>query len=428
MPDDTSPPPWLWLGLITAAGALLRGPGLMLPFGGDELANLYGAPWWGVWTDPEAGVNPPLLRALVHAITPEPWVIAVGRAVSWVCSVAAVPLIGLAAGRAAGPRAAIVAAAVMAMNPAAVAASATFRAYGPANLAGAWLLWQLHGDRADRPSLPAALLPWLHYLWLPVVLALGLVHRRPRTVAPALSVLVMVPVILGDHAARVPTVDPVRGFLEVACLGGMTPLWLALADRQFVPAVFTVAIALLGLAAGGAARRLAVGLAASLAVVVFAGQFQLVRNPVAVMLVVFAAPLIGALATRRAVAIGTVSLVAALSAPNLPATPAPGAARTARLAAADIDTARRGGPVYVAPGWALGGVYHSLTGQHLMTAPDDPACPLDRGCFVHDGHTWLQHRPGDRGLVVDAQGGPPPPGCVSVPVAPDLDGWWCEPP
>jgi hypothetical protein len=47
---------------------------------------------------------------------------------------------------------------------------------------------------------------------------------------------------------------------------------------------------------------------------------------------------------------------------------------------------------------------------------------------VHAGVVWIQHQPGDRGLVVDTQGAPPPLGCVAAEVDARVTGWWCEPP
>ncbi len=170
----------------------LRLPWLSYGASSDELGNLMPGGFLQLFLHPESGVNPPTLRWISSAAGGGLTALYLLRGLSvlgGLVSVGASVLIARALG--ASTSVAFATGALLAAHPEHLAASTTARAYGPWLGMAALHVLALLRHREDptrwRPVvLTAALLPWLHYLAVPFLLALGLGDRaRIRLYLPA---------------------------------------------------------------------------------------------------------------------------------------------------------------------------------------------------------------------------------------------------
>lgn len=447
---------------ILAVAAWLRWPLLELGFTSDELANIMVGDAARIFGDPESGTNPPLLRLLFNvpfedAATPV-W----GRGFSFVCSVLSVGA-AYGVGRAAAGGhvgGGWLAAALVALHPVHMRYGAIFRIYAWWSLTMGLHLWAAgrvlqaarEGARAPRVAWAvavgtAALLPWIHYLSVPVLLALGLAvllepGRRlfAAYVVAALGVLPLVPKVLHDTGRRVAPQGE-QGLALLAKMFGLDLVpppqaadlgarWLRATDPE---AVFvwgpTMGLSLMGVVAwvaltawrrpatAGLAAAASVGLGVGIAVL---GRIQYVRDPTMVMAVTVMAPVLAAwgLGGRRVGwRLGASLLVLAWVFPELGPRLAYHRGRALEQDAPRAVLAHLAEgperPVHVRPDHALWTLWFHATGQHARRARGGDACGAHRPCLVLEGVPWKGLReavpPDDAGWFVDLDVGAPPP-------------------
>ena len=165
---------------LTLAAAALRLWGLGRGFEADELAILMSGGFWDIASDPSGGVNPPGLRLLLNLAFPVQDALPLGRLLSLVCGIAAVPLAFRAGRLAGGTAVGLYAAALVAAHPVAAEMSTVVRSYS------IWLalaLWhvgsvlevtrQARRTRAVGVALSAALLVQVHYVSVPLMVAMA---------------------------------------------------------------------------------------------------------------------------------------------------------------------------------------------------------------------------------------------------------------
>lgn len=425
------------MGVCLLLGGWLRGSVLGRALDSDEMANVMPFSAWQILTDEEAGVNPPLLRLLFNVPFHESVAPYAGRWFSLLCSVAAIGLAYLV-GRDAGGRsrgAGFAAALLFAVHPLAVSYASSFRIY-------AWwtataLLHVLAVGRAleggaderrwERVAIgTAVLLPWIHYVSVPwlLLVGVGLSASSPgrrgwwlRYLPAAVGILPMVPAVLFQESRRVaPGELPEAVLVKVLGLGWSAPLaladvaawvWAALGLTGFrwnaaVALLVVVAFAVHGLRWRSLTPTLRVVWwgGVGLAVSVYAlAHVQWVRDPTILMMLVFAAPALGALPTlaqgaaARTLGWLVLGYVVLGQAPDAlrwhlhragPTLAAEGVRRLAsqwRL----WDEARAGRALRVHPPHYLPTLYYYQTGEHFSRAPVEPACGLYGACYVRDG-------------------------------------------
>ena len=152
---------WAGLGLIMAGALWGRAPALSYPVDPEELA-LTG---WGL---PELAVNPPLPGLIFQQFGAPLDVVAAGRWLSLLASLAAVGAVGWAARRAGGTLVSCWAAtSLLALVPSAVQQSTMCRSYGAVmGLLGLHMVWV--AAASPRRGVTAGLLPLFHYATLPL--------------------------------------------------------------------------------------------------------------------------------------------------------------------------------------------------------------------------------------------------------------------
>jgi len=233
-----------WLVAVVLWGAWLRWPGMAVGFSPDEIGTVMSGSAWAILTDPEAGVNPPLWRLITNVPWSDaqaPWV---GRTLAFASSLAAIVLAGLVGFRAGGKRLVglVFASTWVAAHPMAVTYASVHRIYS------LWMATMLlhvlclglaldEGEARGRWGTlawaTAVLLPWIHYMSVPVLLGLGLslvvgMPGRRRWVAgygvAALGISPMIPYVLFEEGRRVLPQEPLRDVIsKVVGVGGVPP-------------------------------------------------------------------------------------------------------------------------------------------------------------------------------------------------------------
>jgi hypothetical protein len=449
--------PWELLPLfaLLIAGLALRVSLLHHGYQPDELANLDEGSLWTIVWDAESAVNPPLLRAVYNGLFDIDVVLDRGRQVNVLLGTACVAL-GWAIGRRVGGTTvtALLGGALLATNPALVEMSACCRSYPAWCLVACWHVLAVtrwlseEGEARTRwlrqMTASAVLLPWLHYVSVPLLLLVGGVWlfvpgRREgfgAYVPAGLGILPMAWLIASETSTRVPTrtgldvvlkpilalgqnINPVVGtLLRSQDPAGPPP------DLQGPLAVsilaFLAAHLLLWPRLDLTRRWLVWGAISLLITVVLLSQVQLVRSPVAICLLVFMTPLVtGAVGALRPGLMQTAGALFAawwlIGGTTERLTDASGAAKADALRdlSADwrsFDAARRGRPIMMAPTYTFVGMNYYLNRNHLRGRVE--RCE-PWSCFTYDGVTFLQapeHEPRTPpdGLLFTV--GPPPKG------------------
>lgn len=430
---------WFALAVLTLVGAWLRLPVLEHGVTPDEFATIVHGNAWLIFSDPESGVNPPLIRLLFNVPFEEPGALAAGRWFSWLCGTLAIPLAFEAARRATGGSvvAGLTAAVLVTFHPYAIRMSGRFRAYTPWMATMGLHLVALHAwrtavDAAEDVQITrwrriavgtAILLPWWHYQSVPLLLLLGgafLLDPRWRPafrfyIPAGLIVSPMAILVLRDTSARVPHSGTLaRLMARFLALDLQSMPAVAATARRVIPnaqqfgdpthlsgailvsAVLVAAILLL------LARRLSdlervllygtVGLLGGSALLSYV---QLVRTPTVVMIVVFAAPLLAAvlhhLPGRVLPALASVALLGGLlhgAPPDVARarfTPDSDDLRTFASEFHRFDDARGDLPIRTWPQYTWVGMYYYLEGHHVRHLDEDPRASCGDGCFEHDG-------------------------------------------
>lgn len=175
---------------VMATAVAMRVWALSYGFTQDEVGWV--APVWMFFQSGEITVNPPLYPGLLNAVFPDGQVIMAGRVVSTLCSLATVAVAwtaGLALSRGSVPIAAAAALWVV-FHPYLAFVGGVFRVYACFALVLMWYTSagaRLLDDDAPRHRrgvmVSAAVLPWLHYMGLPIVAmsGLALVVMAPRS-------------------------------------------------------------------------------------------------------------------------------------------------------------------------------------------------------------------------------------------------------
>lgn len=421
---------------LIAFAAVLRLEGLERGYTSDELANVMVGDAWAVLTDVEAGVNPPLLRVLFNAPFDDfdtPWW---GRRFSLGMSLAAVALAWAVARDASRGAWApgLLAAGLLAVHPMAVQNASIYRIYAWWTATVLLHVWAM-GRALDAPPGPgrrgwtaaataaAVLLPWIHYLSVPVLIgfggavALGMPDRRRWVgvyAVAAVGILPMVPYVLGAPDRRVPPGEPLSQTLAkvvgldllppMALANGAAKLWRSVSAAPFHwPTVmaWTMALVLLWRWLGwrGATRqeRLLTGGATALVVAVaIIGRVQWVRDPVVLMMVALLGPLVAAatarVPTRWGPPIAALALAwwwgaqvrERLDEVRTRSLEQDGARQVAAALPA-LREAAGGAPVLVYPGYEVPSVYFYAAREHFGRAAWSRACAGLGPCFERDG-------------------------------------------
>ncbi len=432
---------WVALAAILGLAGGLRALGMDNGVTSDELANVM--PWSArqILTDPEAGVNPPLLRLLANVPFDDAGAVSAGRAFAWCASTGAVGVAWALGRRAGGPVAGALAATLAALHPFAVVYGAIYRSYAPFALTAAVyalaLTWvSAPGGRWRSPAgvalvAAAVLLPWWHYIGVLVLVGVGLGlllwpgQRRwlLASVAAAVAISPMIPFVLSAPQRReAPRGTPIEAMGEVVAMTLQPPravakpaVELAAAlglDPPFVPGLLGD---LFGLVIVGhvlawrwldPARRVLTAGAVSVAAAAWAlAHVQYVRDPVSVMMLVFLGPLLaaapalvrappGARPWWRMGASGVRGLAwAALAwllfadmperlAFQLERARDPDAVRdVGRLLGAGALPTRPGERLWVHPSYVTPTLWFVASGTHFGRAPVPAGCGDDRPCF-----------------------------------------------
>lgn len=419
--------------LLMMLGLMLRLPGLERGATSDELANIMQGTAAQIFADPEAGVNPPLLRMLFNPVLGDHETLRAGRWFSLVWSTAAVGLAGwvgfLAAGRRWGG--AVLAAAMLAFHPIAVKYGTIYRVYGW--WSGVMLLHvgslssAMEAKGKDKYAwgafalLSACLLPWIHYFTVPIFLGFGvllLLQKRSRWLwvygASALSISPMIPFVLHSPERRVSAGDTLWSSLQKITALDLVPpsplanpavgLYRALGGESFRWPVWmslgTVLLLVVGLLCirklPQAAKMSLAGALSVLGGAVVLAQVQYVRDPTVVMLAVFVAPFLGGLAgliDNLWLRILSLLSFAAWFGWSMPDRLAYYDLRRAEFDARPLVMERlpsfngvRGGrPVFIYPDYEVGTAYFYGMGEHFGQARWNKQCPSGVPCFVMEG-------------------------------------------
>lgn len=451
MSSGRTPLEVLLVGLLVVTAVAARWHLLSLGYDSDEVGTVVTGTWRSMLDHPETTVNPPLWRWLWCLWLP-PWDAAAwGRRFAFVCSVLAVPAGYVVARRASGSvPAALAAALLLALHPWNVRYAGMFRVYATFSLLllvhlGA-LAAAIDGRRraitAPVAVLTAMTLPWLHYLAVPLELALGLTilvglpgqRRWVLAYAPAaLGVLPLVPFVLGAEEGRYvsPDREPLRQvLLRLVSLDLHPPpeLWPRLSKLWSswtgmrpslgeVMAETLLVAALVGLLAWRrqpTVARLAIGGHLGLLAGVLAlSQVQYVRPPTVIWAVTLAGPALasavrafpGARVRGLAAVIGLVWVAGGLG-KRLHDERGKWEAERATPWLVEawpaLDAQRAGRPIVVSPAASLWTVWFHLAHDVPRRAPSGPACAGYDPCFVWQGVAWAGvDRVGD-GAALDA--------------------------
>lgn len=444
------------VGLLLVALAL-RWPGWGDGFTTDEVANVVDGTASQIFWDAETPVNPPLLRMLnlgfADALVP-----VAGRWLSLLASMAAiVGTYGLARQRSRGM--ALLAAGLLVVHPLAIRYALLFRAYAPWTGLCALHLWSMprweDGRRWQVAAVvTAVLLPWTHYLSVPVMVAFGAVVLSWRGWRP-FGVYVMAAVLFSPVALyavrstglREPPVTSVEQTVQTMVGLDLLPprqlepaarwIWeLVSADAFHFPAWMALStLALLGVSllrwrSLTRGEQLALGGAMGLIVAIMAaGGHVRIREPVALMVVVLVTPVLAAGLAWPGGPWRWLAVACALGwyGPEMPE-------RHAHLRArAQLDSGpqvaadaweRMEDPLYVTPTWMLPALRFHVTGE-VSRSWDDAPCG-DRSCFVHDGIRVFGYAD-DVGMILrfPEAGQDLPSRCELAWSSPPIEAWRC---
>lgn len=415
---------------VVALAAWVRISGFDRGWSSDELANVMLGGAWQIYADPEAGVNPPLLRMLFNAPFVDADTPRYGRWFSYGWSLVAVALAFVAGKDAARGSlvAATVAALMVALHPMAITYATIYRIYSwwmattlwHIVAMGRWIDAEPGRGRvwAVQAVGTAMLLPWIHYFSVPLLLVEGLVillafpgKRRwiLALVPAALSISPMIAVVLNQPARRVAPGEPIlHTMTKIVGLGLTPPMLLANPAANLSKAVDLQPFhwpqwmaASLGLAVlltvvlwtriSTTQRLLASGCVAVAGGTYVLGQVQWVRDPTMLFMLVCMAPLLASLPALlpgpRFTAVGTVFLVWWVGA-GLPEKLAYEQERTAQRDAIpdfarsfdsyDVGGKRR---VWVHKAYFVGSLYFELKGEHFGRGRRPPWCVRVPTCF-----------------------------------------------
>ncbi len=457
-PKATMPQRALTVGavlLLCVMAVAVRLPLLELGFDADEVGTVTDASFWGIYDNPETGVNPPLWRWM-WCLVFEPWEAATyGRRFSLVCSVLAVALGWRLGRRTSGVWVGgLLAASLLAFHPWTIRYGAMFRVYAfwSAVMLVHLLAWDLRWCRTGRVRAVATVgvvvsgmvLPWIHYVSVPVLLALGLTivavlpGRRwdvAALVPSAVGALPLVPYVLFEEGRRVEPVHESLGSMMLRLVsldlhppgflwGPVSRVWEratgAWPDLGVVMAISLVTLLGVAIAAGRRQPPIArLVLGGTLGVLVGAwalGHIQYVRPPTLVMLVTLAGSAVasaGRVVPRAVVRAGVVGALAVWWGSSLPQRyhtqlqawrveegPPALAASWRRW-----DAVRGDRPFVVVPMHSLWTLWFHLGHDVPRAAPRGPRCDGWSPCFEHEGVAWAGVREvGDgstlRGIVV----------------------------
>lgn len=442
---------WVALGALVVLAAVLRWPLLELGYDADEVGTVTNAGFRAILDNPETGVNPPLWRwlwCLPFSPWDAPWW---GRRFSFVCSLLAVGLGGIAGRRASGSwLGGLLAAMLLTAHPWSVRNGGMFRIYAwwTAVALGHLLALGAALGSAGRARVAwlglagalAVLLPWIHYFSVPWLLALGvgLLVAFPGQrrwvllyVPAALGTLPLLPYVLTEEGRRVaPDREPLQHVLvKMASLDLQPPAELYAVVGRALQALtgtwppsghFMVALTLgvLGVGLLGARwlapvpRLWVLAHAGALVTVAVLSQVQYVRPPTLGLLVAVAGPALAAvtsLVPRPSLRAAVLLALLAAYGWGLPAR-LQGEARL-WTAEAGIPTfvatwrsqdARRGDrPVIVAPAHSLWTLWFHLAHEVPRRAPKGEGCAGWNPCFTWEGVTFAGVDPVGDGAALD---------------------------
>jgi hypothetical protein len=470
------------LALLVAAALWLRASRFALAPTAEEVSDVYHGALTRILQDSEIGVNPPLLKLVLNGLFECTTTLAVGRALSVACGTAAVAVIYALTRRLArgDERAALLAAAILALHPYAIQVGSEFRAYAPLSFALSLHLLALASavDQEAGPvrtrwlwvaALTAAATSQLHYLGLAVMGALGLMSLlAPRWrvfmrgyLAAGASMIPWVVLALGRTGNRQTDTTSIGTTVARALSTGLrAPQWVLDPWDQLLPKwlpgsafdLFPMAV-LLGVAALTALRTPLARAPGARPLWVLAGSSVLamagfsvlhhVRTPATMLYLVPFAALVSlaplALPSARAQWAGFVALGLLLGAGMnklgiRPETYGGGKA-AADIASRwhELDDARQGGPMWIAPYGGVVSVWFAMSGHAWDATPWESRCDPDVPCFVRDGVQFrgLKGRPEDvrDGVIVAADHQPEDfaEGCVRV-ADTTLEAWTCRSP
>lgn len=439
------------VGALVVVAVVVRWHLLGLGFDSDEVGTVVTGTWWSMLDHPETTVNPPLWR-WVWCLAFPPWEAATwGRRFAFACSVLAVPAGYVVARRASGSAAAALAAGLLlALHPWNVRYGGMFRVYATFSLLllvhlgtlAAAIDGRRRGITAPLAVLSAMLLPWLHYLAVPIELALGLTvlvglpgrRRWVLAYAPAaLGVLPLAPFVLGAEEGRYvsPDREPLRQvLLRLASLDLHPPpevwprlskLWTAwtgmrppLGEVMAETLLLAALVAILAWRRQPTVARLALGGHIGLLAGVLAlSQVQYVRPPTVIWAVTLAGPALASAvravpwrAPRAILAVVGLVWVSGGLGKRLHDERAKWEAERAGPWIAEawptLDRERAGRPFVVSPAASLWTVWFHLAHDVPRRAPSGPGCAGYDPCFVWRGVTWAGvDRVGD-GSALDA--------------------------
>ncbi|MGC6493925.1 MAG: hypothetical protein ACON5B_13900 [Myxococcota bacterium] len=428
----------VFLLCIVALAAQLRWEQFAHGYTSDELSNIMVGSAAEIYDDPEAGVNPPLLRLLTNVpLSTDALVPVVGRWWSFVWSLLAV-VSAWGVGRAAsGGRAAagLLSALLLAVHPLAVVYGALYRAY--AWWSGAMLLHLWAGARVLASprarggwvvlGATAIMLPWIHYMALPVLLAFAgvmLVERRWGWAsiygASFAGILPMAGPVLSQMGRRTPPGElPDEVLAKLVALDLTPPMALANPMSKMVKGLgfetfiwpLWMSISMMGMLVAHALfwrrlntlqRCLSLGSGALLAVLWGIAHVQNVRDPTVLMVVTLLGPLLVVAPMRlaaglpRRLRVARWPLLAMMVWWLFDAIPARLDYYQARSQHFDglpdvverlpaFDAARAGGDVWVHPAYLVPSVWFYLEGTHVFRAPVGTACAGMGMCVQHEG-------------------------------------------
>ncbi|MCB9681894.1 MAG: hypothetical protein H6733_10515 [Alphaproteobacteria bacterium] len=412
---------------IVVLGGWLRALALRASYSPDELGTIFYGTFHQLITDPEVGINPPLIRMLNLPLG-EQGALTVGRGISWVCGTAAVGFAYLLGREASGGSrwAGLLAALMVAVNPEAVKMSARYRAYGPwMGVASAHLwavMWWVKAEGRGKVwagavvAGTAVVLPWLSYLAIPI-LCLAIVFafaglrdtRLALTQATAsLSFATVMPLLAANAESRTLSAASWRetGSMLFSLQFLAPDLWpqpdasaVSVRDSGYAIAatMLLVVLCVSVLCAKGLRQPARVSLAyavGSIIAVTVASLVQRERTPVAVLLLVLVVPSLFVtvdLGPRRwlsaLAAIVCLVLVPRSGARAVDSTRSDPYAMVPRFATEwhRYDAARSGSEIYIAPRHAFSSLYFYFFGGSLARVryPADPPCDAP-GCWKYD--------------------------------------------
>ena len=427
------------LTLLLLLGGWLRLPLLEHGYTSDEIGTLMRVDGVReIFEDPETGTNPPLWRILFNApfsdVEAPYWGRRFSLVMGWL-AIAAAFFASRAAGSKAGAVGGLVAgtlgALFVAIHPTTVEMSAIFRIYSWWSVT---LLVHLYAMSRwlDDPKWSgpwpwlalacAILLPWLHYLSVPLlaVLGLGLARARGRAailgvyVPAALCMAPLLPYIFGETGRRVANDEPLSKTLPkilgmgLDAPGAIVPTIANWAGRNGLhpdvgPPLMLGTVALVLLLNLVLWRRLSWGQRGSALATVgvaiavtLAGQFQVVREPTVVMVVACAVPMLAAtplLFRSVPIRIGLGFALVWWFGSDIPAVHGYYAENRSErdhapsfIAGLDEwETTRHGRPIFVHPAYHVGMLHYYAKGLMVGRVNKPIRCDRWDQCFFHNG-------------------------------------------